>query len=111
MGVNMKQFTISFFVLLLLFFILSCSDDSDILSPISESKFKAIAYKSLSDIQKESNTHEWQDSYVEQGNYKTEKYSPHFIVINSKLSFSLIGKNTQININQNLVAVFLTIKT
>jgi len=103
----MKATSYFIFVLSFLLILLSCSDDSDILSPIAEFKYRSIAYKSLTDQQKESITHAWQDAYVEQGNYQTGKYSPHFIVINSnhKLGFSLIDENTRIDLDQSLIAV------
>jgi len=64
------------------------------------------AYKSLTDQQKESLTIQWQDALVEQGYYQTGN-CPDIVVINSnnKLCFNLEDGNTQLQLNQKLVAV------
>ncbi|VAX20393.1 hypothetical protein MNBD_IGNAVI01-522 [hydrothermal vent metagenome] len=102
----MKQIITFIFTLPLLFFMLSCSDDSDILSPIAELKYRVIAYKSLTDKQKESITPSWKEAYVEEGIYQTGNCT-HLIILDSKtkLCFNLKDESTPINLNQTLVAV------
>lgn len=57
-------------LIIALLLIVSCSDDIGILSPENQVEYRELAYKILSDREKESLTINWQKGRVEEGKYK-----------------------------------------
>ena len=93
-------------IIILLFYIIGCSDDSDILSPFDKFIYKKIAFNSLNEPSKESLTKDWRLAIVEQGKYQFDNNS-HSLVINSEhnLHFILYDPDYELFENQLLVAV------
>lgn len=83
-----------------------CSDNSNVLSPTEEIKYKSIAYASLTDQEKESLTKDWKEARVNVGRYQ-HNIQIHTVVINSndKMSFELTDSSITLIENQKLVTI------
>ena len=98
-------------LILLTIFLLSCSHEDNILSPLVATNFRKVAYESLSQESKASLTNCWCVAPVKSGRYKFEN-GKHIISINKKdeLHFMLNNPITNLESNQRLIAIIFNTK-
>jgi len=104
---NKDILSVVFISVILLSLFNSCSDGSNTLTPFEETKYRTIAYNSLSDQEKATIISDWKYAPVKKGIYHLENENIHQLIFSSddKLIFILNKEDLTLAENQKLVAV------
>lgn len=101
-----KSFHVLSFALLTILLLIKCSENFNILIPLTDLDYRTIAYNSLSKKEKASIVGDYWRAKVTEGTYKSED-GFHIIVINENLRlwFILVDPATRFKNNQLLISV------
>jgi hypothetical protein len=92
-------------LLQMLFILYSCSENILELTDKVKSSFRATAYTSLSEREKESLIINWEEAPVMLGTYVREDNSNIFLSNENRMFFILLNSSVTLSNNQNLAAV------
>ena len=82
-----------------LLFLISCSDNSDLLSSSGKMKYREIAYESLSDNEREELNGNWENADVKEGRYQLMN-GANTIVIDSQNRLYFSPKDYNIRLSE-----------
>ena len=93
-----------------LLFLVSCSENSDLLSPSGKMKYREIAYESLSDNEKDEINNDWEKADVKEGRYQMFN-GAHTIIIDSENRLYFALKNSNVRFGEFQILIIVTFNT
>jgi hypothetical protein len=95
---------------IILLFLVSCSENSDVLSPSGKMKYREIAYESLSEHEKDEINSDWEDADVKEGRYQSFN-GAHTIIVDPENRLYFVLKNSNIRLGELQVLIIVTFNT
>ena len=93
-----------------LLFLVSCSENSDVLTPSGKMKYREIAYESLSGNEREEINSDWENADVKEGRYQLMN-GAHTIIFDSENRLYFFLKNPNIRLSEFQILIIVSFNT